>query len=135
MALTKVIRVFLDAQTLKAGIILADLPGLHDVNLARVSSTKQYLPRCDHVFVVTTISRTISDQDLHSIVFVGPGKAISLVKMRKIDKRRQDAMESENTNLEKKIKLEEKKSLAEARNEYIRVELRQMCFEGVLYSK
>ncbi|RYP44610.1 hypothetical protein DL768_008931 [Monosporascus sp. mg162] len=40
---TKIIRVYLNAQVLKTGLILADLPGLQDTNLARVRATEKYL--------------------------------------------------------------------------------------------
>ena len=85
---TKVIRIYLDAQILQSGIVLADLPGkmrtfisprkkittaveklirrvgLQDVNLAKVRATERYLFTCDHVFVVARISRAISNQSL-----------------------------------------------------------------------
>ncbi|OBT59443.1 hypothetical protein VE04_00611 [Pseudogymnoascus sp. 24MN13] len=63
---TKIIRVYIEAQILKSGIILADLPGLHDTNLARVKATQDYLLRCDHIFVVARISRAITNQSLKS---------------------------------------------------------------------
>ncbi|RYO92978.1 hypothetical protein DL762_001340 [Monosporascus cannonballus] len=42
---TKIIRVYVNAQVLKTGLILADLPGLQDTNLARVRATEKYLMR------------------------------------------------------------------------------------------
>ncbi|OBT66157.1 hypothetical protein VE03_05075 [Pseudogymnoascus sp. 23342-1-I1] len=63
---TKIIRVYIEAQVLKVGIILADLPGLHDTNLARVKATQDYLLRCDLIFVVARISRAITNQSLKS---------------------------------------------------------------------
>ncbi|KFY77671.1 hypothetical protein V499_03018 [Pseudogymnoascus sp. VKM F-103] len=66
---TKIIRVYIEAQILKAGIILADLPGLHDTNLARVKAAQDYLLRCDHIFVVARISRAITNESLKSSFF------------------------------------------------------------------
>ncbi|KFY44996.1 hypothetical protein V494_01204 [Pseudogymnoascus sp. VKM F-4513 (FW-928)] len=66
---TKIIRVYLQAEVLKTGIILADLPGLHDTNLARVKATQDYLLRCDHIFIVAKISRAITDQSLKSSLY------------------------------------------------------------------
>ena len=64
----KTIRVYLDAQVLRSGVVLADLPGLRDVNLAKFKATEQYLSKCDHVFIVAKISRAIPDQALHTTV-------------------------------------------------------------------
>lgn len=79
--------VYLQADVLKTGIILADLPGLwlrfsnaltnqltkyiglHDTNLARVKATQDYLLRCDHIFIVAKISRAITDQSLKSSLY------------------------------------------------------------------
>lgn len=79
--------VYLQADVLKTGIILADLPGLwfrfsnavtnqltkhvglHDTNLARVKATQDYLLRCDHIFIVAKISRAITDQSLQSSLY------------------------------------------------------------------
>ncbi|KFY95308.1 hypothetical protein V500_02839 [Pseudogymnoascus sp. VKM F-4518 (FW-2643)] len=66
---TKIIRVYLGADVLKTGVVLADLPGLHDTNLARVKATQDYLLRCDHIFVVAKISRAITDQSLKSSLY------------------------------------------------------------------
>ncbi|KAH8812284.1 hypothetical protein F5884DRAFT_784973 [Xylogone sp. PMI_703] len=66
---TKIIRVYLNAQVLKTGIVLADLPGLQDTNLARVRATQKYLMKCDNVFIVAKISRAITDQSLKSSLY------------------------------------------------------------------
>ncbi|KAK6604057.1 hypothetical protein H4I95_05960 [Botrytis cinerea] len=66
---TKIIRVYLDAEVLKTGVVLADLPGLQDTNLARVRATQKYLQSCDHVFIATRISRAITDATLKSALY------------------------------------------------------------------
>ncbi|TLD06663.1 uncharacterized protein PgNI_08716 [Pyricularia grisea] len=66
---TKIIRVYLDSDVLKNGLVLADLPGLQDTNLARVRATQDYLMRCENVFVVANIARAITDQSLKSSLY------------------------------------------------------------------
>lgn len=43
--------------------------GLHDTNLARVRTTQKYILDCDHVFIVTKISRAITDNTLQSALY------------------------------------------------------------------
>ncbi|CAJ0551485.1 Ff.00g114150.m01.CDS01 [Fusarium sp. VM40] len=66
---TKIIRVYLNSQVLKTGVVLADLPGLQDTNLARVRATQDYLIKCDNILIVAKISRAITDQSLKSSLF------------------------------------------------------------------
>ncbi|KAL9621176.1 MAG: hypothetical protein Q9204_008138, partial [Flavoplaca sp. TL-2023a] len=66
--LTNVVRIYLNAQVLKTGVILADLPGYRDINLARVRKAEQYLLRCHEVFIVANINRVISDQSVERFV-------------------------------------------------------------------
>ncbi|KAL8365133.1 hypothetical protein RB595_004106 [Gaeumannomyces hyphopodioides] len=66
---TKVIRVYIDAEVLKTGLVLADLPGLQDTNLARVRATEDYLMKCNNIFIVANISRAITDQSLKSSLY------------------------------------------------------------------
>ncbi|RYP05881.1 hypothetical protein DL765_009691 [Monosporascus sp. GIB2] len=48
---TKIIRVYVNAQVLKTGLILADLPGLQDTNLARVRATEKYLMKQEWLLI------------------------------------------------------------------------------------
>jgi hypothetical protein len=52
---------YLDSEVLQHGIILADLPGYHDVNYARERNAKLYQLKCDELFVVADIKRAIDD--------------------------------------------------------------------------
>jgi GTP-binding protein EngB required for normal cell division len=52
---------YLDCEVLQSGIILADLPGYHDVNYARERNAKLYQLRCEELFVVADIKRAIAD--------------------------------------------------------------------------
>ncbi|KAL8994209.1 MAG: hypothetical protein Q9169_005755 [Polycauliona sp. 2 TL-2023] len=67
-SLTNVVRIYLSAQVLKTGVVLADLPGYRDINLARVRKAEQYLLRCHEVFIVANINRVISDQSVAKFV-------------------------------------------------------------------
>ncbi|KAL8782106.1 MAG: hypothetical protein Q9213_005676 [Squamulea squamosa] len=60
--------IYLSAQVLKTGVILADLPGYRDINLARVRKAEQYLLRCHEVFIVANIKRVISDESVAKFV-------------------------------------------------------------------
>lgn len=66
--LTNIVRIFLDAQVLSSGIVLADLPGYRDINLARVKKAQQYVVRCDEVFVVARINRVLADQSVEELL-------------------------------------------------------------------
>lgn len=43
---------------------------MHDINLARVRVTQDYLLRCDYVLIVAKISRAVTDQSLRSSLFL-----------------------------------------------------------------
>ncbi|CEO58542.1 hypothetical protein PMG11_03258 [Penicillium brasilianum] len=64
--LSKIMRVYIDAPILRVGLVLADLPGLHDTNLARVRATRKYLSRCDRIFHVCDIRRVLTSEPLES---------------------------------------------------------------------
>ena len=49
--------------------MLVDLPGLRDVNLAKVKLTEEYLLRTDHVFITTRIDRAITNKSLKESLF------------------------------------------------------------------
>ncbi|OOQ84220.1 hypothetical protein PEBR_33708 [Penicillium brasilianum] len=80
----KLIRVFLELPVLKSGLVLADLPGLRDMNYARVRATERYLANtCDEVFIVLGISRCVSNQSIYDIVNkCGASKRIRIVCTR-----------------------------------------------------
>ncbi|QVM07612.1 hypothetical protein D8B26_002310 [Coccidioides posadasii str. Silveira] len=64
----KIVRVYLEAAVLRLGLVLTDLPGFRDANAARVSTTRQYLSNCDHIFVVSGISRAIDDATISNVI-------------------------------------------------------------------
>ena len=57
----KIIRIYLKATVLEGGLVLVDLPGLRDVNLAKAKATEEYLLKADHIFIVAPIDRAISN--------------------------------------------------------------------------
>ncbi|KAG9235237.1 hypothetical protein BJ875DRAFT_459547 [Amylocarpus encephaloides] len=78
--LIEVVRVFLDAQVLKNGIVLVDLPGLRDVNAARVRITEDRLYQCDEVFVVTEIGRAVTNRSVEEVMVRLLGMGFSKLK-------------------------------------------------------
>ncbi|KAL8724298.1 MAG: hypothetical protein Q9166_008029 [cf. Caloplaca sp. 2 TL-2023] len=82
--LTNIVRIYLSAQVLKTGVVLADLPGrlfdlyiegyslteqgYRDINLARVRKAEQYLLHCHEVFIVANIHRVVSDRSVERFV-------------------------------------------------------------------
>ncbi|KAJ6002789.1 hypothetical protein N7451_005336 [Penicillium sp. IBT 35674x] len=65
---TRIMRVYIDAPILRAGLVIADSPGLGDTNFARVKAATTYLSRCDLVFHVTDIRRALTDERLKSSI-------------------------------------------------------------------
>ncbi|KAJ5195100.1 uncharacterized protein N7498_008538 [Penicillium cinerascens] len=66
---TKIMRVYIDAPILRAGLVIADLPGLLDTSLAKVKAAQEYLSRCDRVFHVTDIRRALTNQLLETSLY------------------------------------------------------------------
>lgn len=64
----KVMRVFLSSQVLKSGAILADLPGFHDSNNARVKAAEDYMYQCEEIFVVADITRVGTNKSVEKIL-------------------------------------------------------------------
>ncbi|KAF4771133.1 hypothetical protein HAV15_012667 [Penicillium sp. str.  len=65
----KLIRVYLSSPILRTGLVLTDLPGLRDLNFARVRATERYLAhQCDEVFIVANISRAGTDESVGDIM-------------------------------------------------------------------
>ncbi|PVH75179.1 hypothetical protein DL98DRAFT_658308 [Cadophora sp. DSE1049] len=63
----KIIRIYLSSQVLRSGAILADLPGFHDSNNARVKAADDYMYHCDEVFVVADITRVSTNRNVELI--------------------------------------------------------------------
>ncbi|KAH7071874.1 hypothetical protein BKA63DRAFT_492539 [Paraphoma chrysanthemicola] len=61
------VRVYLKAYILSKGLVIADLPGLRDLNSARQNITERYVRKCHQVFVVARIDRAITDESIKQI--------------------------------------------------------------------
>ncbi|KAH7406760.1 hypothetical protein DE146DRAFT_404176 [Phaeosphaeria sp. MPI-PUGE-AT-0046c] len=61
------IRVHLKANILSKGLIIADLPGLRDLNSARQAITERYIRQCHQILVVARIDRAVTDESIKYI--------------------------------------------------------------------
>ncbi|RDW87518.1 hypothetical protein BP5796_03212 [Coleophoma crateriformis] len=120
---TKIIRVYLNAQVLKTGAVLTDLPGLQDTNL----DIKQKTARRD---------------------FFGPDKEIPHSVMEQLDKKIDDAKKNNDKSAKKKLKRKQEILLIEARNAHVKKglqdaysskvpggRLKVFCVSNTLYEK
>ncbi|KAI1326118.1 hypothetical protein F5Y16DRAFT_375824 [Xylariaceae sp. FL0255] len=64
----KKIRVYANAHILSKGLVLVDLPGLRDLNVARRHITERFLLKCDEIFVVCNEGRAITDEGVQAVV-------------------------------------------------------------------
>ncbi|KAF7549239.1 hypothetical protein G7Z17_g6514 [Cylindrodendrum hubeiense] len=63
----KKIKLFLNAHILSKGLVLVDLPGLRDMNVARRTITERFLLECDEIFVVCNIGRAVTDAGVEAV--------------------------------------------------------------------
>jgi hypothetical protein len=61
------LRVYLNAYILSKGLIIADLPGLRDLNSARKAVTERYVRQCHQILVVARIDRAATDESIKDI--------------------------------------------------------------------
>ncbi|OAL53048.1 hypothetical protein IQ07DRAFT_533701 [Pyrenochaeta sp. DS3sAY3a] len=61
------VRVYVKAYVLSKGLIIADLPGLRDLNSARKAITERYVRQCHQIFVVARIDRAVTDESIKQI--------------------------------------------------------------------
>ncbi|OQV10816.1 hypothetical protein CLAIMM_14754 isoform 3 [Cladophialophora immunda] len=61
------IKVYLNAFILSKGLVLVDLPGLRDLNSARLKVTERYLLNCDEIFAVCYIGRATTDASVMGV--------------------------------------------------------------------
>jgi hypothetical protein len=73
------IKVYSNATVLSNGLILVDLPGLHDLNSARLKITERYVFNCDEIFVICGIGRATSNAGVLSAVNLARGAKLSNV--------------------------------------------------------
>lgn len=60
--LIRQVRVWCNAKALSTGAILVDLPGVADANAARNNIAKDYMKKCDCVWILAPITRAVDDK-------------------------------------------------------------------------
>ncbi len=60
--LIRQVRVWCNAKALSTGAILVDLPGVADANAARNNIAKEYMKKCDCVWILAPITRAVDDK-------------------------------------------------------------------------
>ncbi|OAA72879.1 Dynamin, GTPase domain protein [Akanthomyces lecanii RCEF 1005] len=68
--LLKKIKVFIKASVLCHGVVLADLPGLGDVNAVRRNCTERYLLESQEILAVCSIGRAATDSSVQDIFYL-----------------------------------------------------------------
>jgi hypothetical protein len=56
-----------NAQALSTGAILVDLPGVTDANTARSSIAKDYMKKCDCIWILAPITHAVNDKTTRGI--------------------------------------------------------------------
>jgi hypothetical protein len=75
----KKVRVYLKAHILSKGLIIADLPGLRDLNSARKAITERYVLQCHQIFIVADIARAITDESIKDVFELARGYELNKV--------------------------------------------------------
>ncbi|KAG8716350.1 hypothetical protein FRC09_015864 [Ceratobasidium sp. 395] len=60
--LIRFVRVRCKSEALSCGAVLVDLPGVADANLARSSIAKEYMKKCDCIWIAAPITRAVDDK-------------------------------------------------------------------------
>ncbi|OIW33218.1 hypothetical protein CONLIGDRAFT_695670 [Coniochaeta ligniaria NRRL 30616] len=68
--LVKVVRIYTKAPVLRSGLVLVDLPGVHDSNAARAAMAEDYIKKCNAIWVVAPITRAVDDKSAHALMGV-----------------------------------------------------------------
>ncbi|KAF2740486.1 hypothetical protein EJ04DRAFT_559010 [Polyplosphaeria fusca] len=63
----KKLKVYLKSHILSKGLIIADLPGLRDLNTARQNVTERYVRQCHQVYAVARIGRATTDAGVKEV--------------------------------------------------------------------
>ncbi|KAL2164209.1 hypothetical protein VTH06DRAFT_3425 [Thermothelomyces fergusii] len=60
--LIKVVKIFVRSPILESGLVLVDLPGVHDSNAARSAVASKYIEECSGLWIVAPITRAVDDK-------------------------------------------------------------------------
>ncbi|KAI0829426.1 hypothetical protein BC628DRAFT_1501297 [Trametes gibbosa] len=66
--LIRQVRVWCNARALATGAILVDLPGVADANAARNNIAKDYMKKCDCVWILAPITRAVDDKTARDLM-------------------------------------------------------------------
>ncbi|KAI0721894.1 Dynamin family-domain-containing protein [Cerioporus squamosus] len=66
--LIRQVRVWCNAKALSTGAILVDLPGVADANAARNNIAKDYMKKCDCVWILAPITRAVDDKTARDLM-------------------------------------------------------------------
>ncbi|MCJ1433884.1 hypothetical protein MMC27_003249 [Xylographa pallens] len=89
--LVKLVKIGLHSVFLSRGVVLADLPGLSDVNQTRVKLTQLYTRDCDFIFLVAKVGRVQTDSNTNDRLLygvcraLGPRKALICTRADEMD--------------------------------------------------
>ncbi|KAF2753948.1 hypothetical protein EJ05DRAFT_504546 [Pseudovirgaria hyperparasitica] len=65
-SMVRLVKIGVRSPLLAAGVTIADLPGISDINRTRVKTTQAYLKSCDYLIIVADIKRAETDTATHS---------------------------------------------------------------------
>ncbi|KAH7412113.1 hypothetical protein DE146DRAFT_709700 [Phaeosphaeria sp. MPI-PUGE-AT-0046c] len=60
--LIKVVKISVKAEALSTGVVIVDLPGVHDSNAARAAVAQRYMKQCNGLWIVAPITRAVDDK-------------------------------------------------------------------------
>ncbi|KIK36397.1 hypothetical protein CY34DRAFT_26339 [Suillus luteus UH-Slu-Lm8-n1] len=66
--LIRQVNVRCNAQALSTGAVLVDLPGVADANVARSSIAKDYMKKCDCIWILAPITRAVDDKTARDLL-------------------------------------------------------------------
>ncbi|EPE10307.1 hypothetical protein F503_05402 [Ophiostoma piceae UAMH 11346] len=66
--LIKVVRIYIKAEVLSTGVVLVDLPGFGDANLARDAVAEGYLSQCAALWIISPITRAVDDKEARALL-------------------------------------------------------------------
>ncbi|KAK3333386.1 hypothetical protein B0T19DRAFT_440146 [Cercophora scortea] len=66
--LIKVVKVFVRSPVLESGLVLVDLPGVHDSNAARSAVASKYIENCSGLWVIAPITRAVDDKSAQNLL-------------------------------------------------------------------
>ncbi|KAK3495154.1 Dynamin family-domain-containing protein [Neurospora hispaniola] len=66
--LIKVVRLFVKSKVLEPGLVLVDLPGIHDSNAARSTIASKYIEECTGLWIIAPITRAVDDKAAQTLL-------------------------------------------------------------------